>query len=428
MNSLYKTIINLSCLTLAAVGLALTVGLGFFSIFYDKTTTGINYIDEQNALDFVSEFIDGNTTDNAVLQQFENRYFFEANLFDNAKDNGIMLQELQMNYFSSQNLMTADYYSSGMQYKDLTKPYVFNWNDITGQDSNNYIRPEFNYYSITHGLAANWGHAQTPLNRGTYYIVKIDGEPYRIKLQGSFQTKWDNTKWYNPFSWGDKGTITWNYGFGNVFEDIMRGIKSNNLGTGTHFAVLDLSRYFTVVEKFNPSNNKWEPQTADLVKNYVAIKFHYSNNGAVRSSQSLFGIINDDPRYDIDDTRYDTTYWQERVKYTLTNNDLSYRYSSVYDGYFVSLSQDMKTLFKTMPRAEVSIVLNLTYGDKNIIGLDYDAFKNFRLKQLTINGQGDLFLFNDCLANTHIETVKHANNLVLLGIENAGTTFLEVII
>jgi len=420
MNNLYKTIINLSCLVLGGVGLALTIALGFFSIFYDKTTTGINYIDEQNGLDFVSEFVDGNTADNEILQQFENRYFFEANLYDNSNGNGIMLQELQMNYFSSQNLMTADYYSSGMQYKDLTKPYVFSWNDITGQNGNNYIRPEFNYYSITHGLSANWGHSQTPLNRGTYYIVKIDGEPYRIKLQGSFTTK---SGW-----WIFGKTTEWLYGFGNVFEDIMRGIRSNNLGTGTHFAVLDLSKYFTVVEKFNPTNNKWEPQAADIVKNYVAIKFHYSNNGAVRSSQSLFGIINDEPKYDIEDTRYDTTYWQERVKYTLTNADLTYRYSTYYEGWFVSLSQDLKTLFKTMPRAEVSITLDLTGGDKNIIGLDYNAFSGFRFKQLTINGGGDFYLFTDCLKNSNIETIMHGYGLTLLGAENAGAAFAEVVI
>jgi hypothetical protein len=405
MNDLYKTIINLGFIILACVAVCLDIALGFFVIFNDKTTTGINFIDEQNGLDFVSEFVDGNTADNEVLQQFENRYFFEANLYDNSNNNGVMLQELKMNYFSSQNLMTADYYSSGMQYKDLTKPYVFEWNTITGQDANGYERPEFNYYSTVIGLSANWGKAQTPLNRGTYYIVKIDGEPYRIKLQGYYTTTWDNSKWYNPFSWGDKGTIYWYYGFGNVFADIMNGIKSNNLGTGTHFAVLDLSKYFTVIEKYNASNSKWEPQTTDLVKNYVAIKFHYSSNGAIKSSQSLFGIINDDPTYDIDESRYDTTYWQERIKYTLTNKDLSYRYSSQYNGYFLSLSQDMKTLFKTMPRAEVSVKIDINYDDRNILGLDFDAFKGFHLKEVKVNTTGNFILLPNALLNTGITAV-----------------------
>lgn len=406
MNDMYKTIVNLGFIILATVGVCITVALGFFMVFNTKTTTGINNIDEQNGLDHISEIIDGNTADAEVLKQFENRYFIEANLYDNSKNNGVMLQEMKLNYFTSPNLMTADYYSSGMQYKDLAKPYVFDWNDITGQDSNNYIRPEFNYYSTVIGLSANWGKAQTPLNRGTYYIVKIDGEAYRIKLQGSFTTK---SGW-----WIFSTTTTWNYGFGNVFEDIMNGIKSNNLGTGTHFAVLDLSRYFTVVEKYNTSNSKWEPQTADLVKNYVAIKFHYTNNGAVRSSQSMFGIINDDPKYDIDESRYDTTYWQERINYTLTNKDLEYRYSELYQGYFVSLSQDIKTLFKTMPRAEVTISINMFADGKNIIGLDYNAFKDFRCKTLTINGSGDFYLMTNCLLNTHIETIN-ASGITLLG-------------
>lgn len=414
MNDIHKTIINLGFIVLAAVGVCITVALGFFMIFNDKTTTGINYIDEQNGIDHISEIIDGSTADNEILKQYENRYFIEANLYDNKNGNGIILQEMKLNYFMSQKLLIADYYSSGMQYKNLNKLSEPTTYYMAEKEMDNFICPDFNYYSTAIGLSANWGKAQTPLNRNTYYIIKIDGEAYRIKLQGKLDTRYDNRKWYNPFSWFDKGGTLICYDWSDIFNDVMKGIRSNNLGTGTHFAVLDMSRYFTMIEKYNKGNSKWEPQAADLVKNYVAIKFHYSNNGAIRSSQSMFGIINDDPKYDIDESRYDTTYWQERVKYTLTNKDLELRYSSLYDGYFVSLSQDMKTLFKTMPRAEVSITINMTYDGKKIIGLDYNAFKNFRFKTLTITGTGDFYLMTDCLLNTHIETINQSG-INLLG-------------
>lgn len=436
MNELYKTIINIGFIVLASIGVCVTVALGFFMIFNDNKTLGINFIDNQNGKDFVSEIIDGNTADNEILKQFEKRSFFEARLYDNSNGNGIMLQELKMNYFSSPNLKMADYYSSGMQYKDLTKPYEFSWdvskkvNMFTTQTINNAKVDEFkqlsdfNIYSTVAGLSANWGKSQTPLDRDTYYIVQIDDDAYRIKLQGQFDTRYDSRKWYKPWTWDDRGGDLYNYSFANVFADIMHGIKSNNLGTGTHFAVLDMSDYFTIVEKYIPGSTggDWVPQKADIVKNYVAIKFYYSNNGAVRSSQSMFGIINDDSRYNIDESRYDTTYWQERVKYNLTNKDLDLRYSSIYNGYFVSLSQDMKTLFKSMPRAEVTISINMTYNDKKIIGLDFNAFKDYRFKTLAINGSGDFYLMTDCLLNSHVETVKTNNLITLQGLGSCGAS------
>jgi hypothetical protein len=109
----------------------------------------------------------------------------------------------------------------------------------------------------------------------------------------------------------------------------------------------------------------------------------------------------------------------------LNGNELfTYRYSEVYDGYFLSLSMDGKKLFANMPRAKVNVVIDLSdissVKGYKVVGLDYDAFNGVELDTLTIKGKTQIFYFLDnALKDTQLQTLMHSSKVTLNGLENA---------
>ncbi|MBR4999176.1 MAG: hypothetical protein IKY10_04770, partial [Clostridia bacterium] len=119
------------------------------------------------------------------------------------------------------------------------------------------------------------------------------------------------------------------------------------------------------------------------------------------------------------------TYWQERMVYTLNEDDFSYRYSEVYQGYFLSLDMDTKKMFDEMPRAKVNVNIDLKsqyLKDKNIniVGLDYNAFEGFEIDTLTIKGDlQKLYLLEKSLYDTNLQTFIHSKVLEIGIAQNA---------
>lgn len=146
----------------------------------------------------------------------------------------------------------------------------------------------------------------------------------------------------------------------------------------------------------------------------------------------MFKCIDCNPKYDISDEKIDTTYWQERMTYNLDETSklngadiFAYRYSEVYDGYFLSLSMDGKKLFADMPRAKVNVTLDLQaeyLAEKqiNIVGLDYNAFDGLELDTLTLYGDGTFYLLEKSLIDTHLQTLARSEYLKLDGVSGAG--------
>lgn len=130
------------------------------------------------------------------------------------------------------------------------------------------------------------------------------------------------------------------------------------------------------------------------------------------------------------------------MTYTLTDTSklngadlFVYRYSEIYDGYFVSLSMDGKKLFADMPRAKVNITLDLQseyLAGKNIkfAGLDYNAFDGLEIDTLTIKGKPQtLYMLEKSLNDTGLKTLKRSRGVILDGIQNAiNNEFGEVVI
>ena len=234
-----------------------------------------------------------------------------------------------------------------------------------------------------------------------------------------------------------QGTVYFDYG--DVFDCVFSAIKSNDHGYGDYYITLDLSQYFTIREYDTATKKFKADDVTDIIKNYAVLKFHYDENGARNSTQSLFGSIACNPSYDTSDEQIDTTYWQERMTYNLDSTSklngkeiFIYRYSEVYDGYFLSLSMDAKKLFADMPRAKVNITLDVDnpFLEHGIVGLDYDAFNGLEIDTLTIRGGTQTFyLLEKSLNDTQLRTLKRTRNIMLDGMQNAiNSEYAEVIL
>ena len=130
------------------------------------------------------------------------------------------------------------------------------------------------------------------------------------------------------------------------------------------------------------------------------------------------------------------------MTYTLTDTSklngadlFVYRYSEIYDGYFVSLSMDGKKLFSEMPRAKVNITLDLqsdylTANEITVVGLDYNAFDGLEIDTLTIKGKPQtLYMLEKSLNDTGLKTLKRSRGVILDGIQSAiNNEYSEVVI
>lgn len=386
-----KKITDLALVILAVIASLITVAYGFFLIFVDQTTIGTNNVSDQIAIDVKAE------ADLSAEEKdlYAERWFMEANYYSNAKNNGVELQELNFNYFMSYNLTQADYRASGMQYVGDFETGSHKESDVDG-----FVVQDFYYYDTVDGISYNGYSGMTMstatlLNRDTAFIIKIDGRPFTIQLTGEYKTGW----------WIFGKTLYYDYG--DLFQNVFDAIESNSAGYGDYYITLDLSYFFEIREM--DSNGKFlADDVSDILKNYAVLKFHYDENGAYNSEQSMFGKIECNSKYD----RQDVEFWNAKTVYTLTEEDLAYRYSEAYDGYFVSLSNEMKLLFEEVDAYD--LYLNLDFAsafiqenEYNVIGFDYNAFSGFDIHTLNVSGADALKVMSNSFEDATLKTLKH---------------------
>ena len=413
-----QTVGIFSLFILAILGVVVDIGYIFYCIFDTSKTEDIFNIPDQTPVDLKQQT---DLTEDEVAY-FEDRKLFEVNLFSNVETKkndektGVILQELKLNYFTDQTLKTNTAISTGMQYVSdyngkqglytSQGSYVVNNNPTTGENiasvitgagleffdilgkslnslkvssghkkfeneeqANNYVSPDFNYYEkISDGVTWNAKGLQTQLNRKTEFIIKIAGEAYKMRLDGYEDNRYDNRpkNWWNyiaPWNWSsinDYGGKIDYYNWDMVFEDIMHAVLTNDMQTGTHYGVVNLSKYFTITQHFNTEDNKWYPASdADQQVAYAVVKFNYNTKGAISNKQSIFGIIADDSRFDLSEVEYETDYGQHNVILELSTASLDKRYSEIHGGYLLSMSLDLQRKLKNMPPYYVNITIDL---------------------------------------------------------------------
>lgn len=416
-----KTLGDIACISLACIAVVIICFFVYYLIFNEDITVGVNNIGDQIAVDIVK---DEDLTEEEK-SEYEERYFMTANYYDNANKNGVELQELRFDYFMTYNLKQEDYRSTGMQFLGNYKHTAIEVD--SGDEADRHIFNEFYYYDTTNGISWSGyngnGSIATKLNRNQVLIIKIDNRPFAIQLTGQY----DIYGKFLGFLWQTK-VGTYYYSYPEIFECVFQAIRSNNRGYGDYYITVDLSDFFSIREYAPKSGQYKADDVTDIIKNYAVLKFHYEANGAKASSQSLFGSIECNLKYDIDKDDYDTTYWQERIVYNLTEKDLSLRYSDFYEGSFASLPLSMKELFSKMGRVKVNITLNLS--DTNIIGFDFNAFENLEIDTIRITGKRSTFyLLDKCLYDTKLARLERGADITLDFAENAiNSEYAEVVL
>ncbi len=429
-----KKVTDLSLVFLAGISILIMVAYGFYNIFVKDTTIGINKISDQLAVDIKAE----KDLSAEEKEKYEERWFMEANYYSNAKNNGVMLQELNFNYFTSFDLTQDSYRASGLQFSYPSQAFNHNY-AYTLPDGPEYTDYEYaqgimhglNYveylqlgsiqYDTIDGISYDGQYTNSiwqgsslnsKLERGAEYIIKIDGRPFSISLTGG------NTR--NTFLWF---TATYEYTYADLFACVFHAIESNSAGYGDYYLQLDISDFFSIKE-YDPETGKFYAESpVDIIKNYAVIKFHYDENGAVRSNQSMFGKIDNNSKFDF----VGADYWQERMVYTLTEKDLTYRWSESYGGYFVSLDLETKKFFDDMPRTKLLLELDLSSTwiegkQYNVVGIDYSGFAGFDIDTITIkSAPKTLYVMQDAFKDAHVGTIKHSNGIVFEGLNLEGT-------
>ena len=416
-----KTIGNCCLIFLTVIAMMVTIAFGYYHFFVKDETVGVNNISDQLGIDLIEKAEDLTEEE---IDIYEERWFMEANYYSNHNNNGIMLQELNFNYFTNYHLTTNDYRSTGMQYLGDYKHH--NATVKSESERDNYVFKDFYYYDTTDGISFNGYYGNNAsvnvlLKRNTSFTIKIDNRAFEIQL---------DKYWSKKHGWWIFGYTEYHYyTYSELFESVMNAIESNSGGYGDYYITLDLSDFFSIREYDSNGKLKYDNVT-DIIKNYAVLKFHYDANGARNSTQSMFNCIACNPSYDLVEEEIDTTYWQERMLYTLDNSNLSYRYSEVYDGYFVSLDMDMKKTFANMPRAKVNVNIDLINSDKKIIGIDYNGFEDFEIDTITILGNSQkLYLLEKALYNTKLQTLRHSSNITFDFAEHSvNSEYVEVII
>ena len=417
-----KTIADCCLAFLCFVSVCIIIAFAYYHFFVKDITIGVNNINDQVAVDVKK----AEDLTEEERDEFEERWFMEASYYSNDKENGIELHELKYNYFTGYNLTKDEYRSTGMQYVGDFATYV---EEVGSEkEAQQSVLNEFYYYDTTNGI--NWsgfkgqyGSVATTLNREQVFIIKIDNRPFSIQLTGQYNIY---GKLFG-FLWNVKQATVF-FDYGDVFDCVFTAIKSNDHGYGDYYITLDLSQYFSIKEYDADSGKFKEDDVTDIIKNYAVLKFHYDENGARNSSQSLFGSIECNSKYDTAEDEIDTTYWQERVVYNLTANDLTLRYSEFYEGSFVSLPMATKELFASMGRVKVNVVLDLT--NTNIVGFDFNAFENLELDTVRIIGTRRMFyLLEKSLFNTKLQRFEHSKEITLDFADNAvNNEYAEVIL
>ena len=418
-----KVIGNCCLVFLAIISVIISIAFCYYHFFNKDKTIGVNNINDQLAVDI--QKVDDLTQEQK--DEYEERWFMEANYYSNSKNNGEQVQELKYNYFTGYNLTEDEYRATGMQYMGDFTTYTNYVNSI--DEANNRVLNEFYYYDTTFdvnysGYKGQYGSVSTTLNRNQQFIIKIDNRPFSIQLTGQYDTVSYETSGWWIFKSTKKVTTTTYFDYGDVFDAVFSSIESCDKGYGDYYLKLDISDYFTICEYDTESKKFKTDDVTHIIKDYALIKIHYDENGLVNADQSIFGSIKCNPSYGLKED-VDTTYWQERMLYTLNEDNFSYRYSDTYNGYFISLTQETKKVFEDMPRAKVNINVDLQSqylvdNKINIVGIDYNGFEKFEIDTLTIKGNNQTFYMLDkSLYDTKLQTLKYSNGITFDFAENA---------
>lgn len=412
---------------LAFVALVVDVFYIYYKYINKDDTIGTNYIDDQTGLD-IKELVHSDDLTDEEKEAYEERVLFNVNIYDNSNNNGEKLYELRLDYFTDTSLNSTAYRSTGMQIKDYTGEDYWEIIETTNEEAQTNVigyGTGIYYYDSVDGISFDGGNMSTQLNRDQKLIIKIDNTPYEIQVTGT--KKWDTEETSGWWIF-KKTTIihnTLHYNYATVFKDCMKAVESGG-EYGDHYITVDLSNLFTL-KKYNEEKKIFEEDATDVIKSYAVLKYHYEKNGMKNAKQSMFGKIELDNQYGIDQNEYDTDMWRVELNYNLTAKDLEYRLSSVKGGFLAYLDVEKIKILNDAKHALINITIDLD-ANISVVGLDYSAFENLKINSITItsNSNRDFYVMDNALSGCGIDDISHSDTVNIIYSDNAFGT-MEVV-
>ena len=454
-----KKIFDFVVIIITAIAVALILAFGYYYFFIKGKTTGTYYIDEQRPID-LSNYTETLTA--AEREYYENRMLFTVNYFSNDAQDGIPLQELRIDHFNDQTLTTPVATSSGMQYAgiydkapyicytslvnpckspDVAKQLTFLLGDDNQQSAQikSYTSPEFFYYGRNPGgvyAGAKESKLSAQFNRGQQFVIKINEKStddngaetitptaYRLQLTGKrYEWKVNYLFFFTDFEYHYE---TW----AALFNDVMQVVKNNSAGYGDFYLQVDLSHYFSI-ERFDGSEWKSDDLSDEIIIKGV-VKVHYDRHGAQSAADSLFNSIEYNATYNISNVQY----WKSAQVLTITEKDLTVRYSDVLDAAYLYLATSSREKFNAVSALDdVKIIIDVDldseqFSDVDVAGFDVAAFRDLKNVDTVIirSARARSFeLRTDAFKNTGIKTLKRSAGITL--VNESESDFNEVIL
>lgn len=416
--STFTYVINILVVILCILAALFDAAYIYYKFFYTDYTTITNYIGDQVSPD-IKNAEDLSEDENKA---YDDRCFIEVRLMSNHLKNGVRLNELKFNFFSDYSLSQKSYISAGMQMvgdlEDIDETYI-NMDDVEEVVVDNYY-----YYDSIDGITYQGGYGNnsigTIFNRKLKMTIAIDNEPYQIQLTGT-QEEFGNSI-LGKFSLGKSY-----YHYGTLFNTLIRAVESNSFGYGDYYlSKVNLSKFFSVYKYENGKVST--DNVASWIDTYAVVKVHYDENGAESVRNSMFGIINADPSWGV--TMTDTgDYWQERLIYNMNEFDMTYRESSELNGKLLYISQSKMNELQKYNRIKIIITINL---DKltDVVGLDYQAFKNLEIDTLIIKSSTskEFLLLDESLHNTNLSKLCRSSTVNLIITNAFNNDYTEVVL
>lgn len=435
---LIKKIGDISLIFLCILSVLVSIFYVIYHYNFKSTTTSTFYIGGQSPVNLLEK---SDELTEEQIGEYEKRVLLNVNLYSNDNKNGVALSEMRLDYFTDYTMDINSCKSSGLQY--VFDSRVFD--EISQKDNLSSLEKLFllfayadnsiYYYETYQDISWSGGDSQSsvekPLSRDFSFICKINDVPYLFQLDGTYQTQ-ENT-YFLGIKTGTK-IVTKNYEYYHLASELFNSVKSNSKGYGDYYLSIDISKYFTSIKAYNPETQQFDKEpVTDISKKYCMMKFHYDADGALISDDSMFDLIACNANYNYNGIS-DTEYWQERFVYRLDADDLDYRYSESFGGYYASLPFEDKGIFSSMPRikVEVSIDLNSTYlttNKINFIGFDYNAFENVEIDTLKIAGDGNIKFLDKAFYNTNLKIFEHSSTIICeYGTDVFNNEFTEVLL
>jgi len=353
-------------------------------------------------------------------QTGENVNPFSLNYYQNYNNTGLEVLEWRVNGYSDQTMSAL--YGRGYQLVIDSK----NGNQLYYCDSYNGVSWEsMHKYDETN-------------NNGQYknsYYVSINDKLYAIRLDGTYTVTTEKLDgWKTLRTWGFMGlnlifekpnfiiteTKTYHYTIEEIMLKFRNMIKSCSAGTGDYvLPVVDLGDYIHVYNVAEDGTVDEDPIGKDgQINSYFSVDVHYDKRGLSYADQSMFSSVMGNSDYNTTGIDFDVNYWKSTTTYNLSEKDFVSRYSSVEQGYYYSLSQDLISELKNYTDQEIKIVFDVDkFKNVNVLGFDYYALNGIQVSSLTIKSsqQRDFTLLVGSLKDTGLTDIITQNiNIVNL--------------